>query len=96
MSTTLITKIVFQEQDFSWHQYFTTRSIDYTKKVPQQRKKEEENILKKRLRKWMKGKSLEGMDDTDDVVKNVDPVDFFLPHMIEHRPFIRLDIFLLS
>ena len=36
------------------------------------------------------------MDDTDEVAKNVDPVDFFLPHMIEHRRFIRLAIFLLS
>ena len=43
----------------------------------------------------MKGKSLEGMDDTDEVDKNVDPVDFFLPHMIEHRPFIRIAIFIL-
>ena len=52
--------------------------------------------MKKRLRKWMKGKSLEGMDDTNEVVNNVDPVDFFLQHMIEHRPFIRIAIFLLS
>ena len=52
--------------------------------------------IEKRLRKWMKGKSLEGMDDTDEAAKNVDPIDFFLPHMIEHRPFIRLAIFLLS
>ena len=52
--------------------------------------------MKKRLRKWMKGKSLEGMDDTDEVAKNVDPVDVFLPHMIQHRPFIRLAIFILS
>ena len=51
--------------------------------------------MKNRLRKWMKGKSLEGMDDTDEVDKNVDPVDFFLPHMIKHRPFIRVAIFLL-
>ena len=36
------------------------------------------------------------MDDTDEVAKNVDPVDFFLPHMIEHPPFIRLAVFLLS
>ena len=36
------------------------------------------------------------MDDTDEVAKNVDPVDFFLPDMIEHRPFIRIAIFLLS
>ena len=43
-------KIVFQGRDFSQHQSFTTRSINYTKKVPQQRlKKEEENILKTRL-----------------------------------------------
>ena len=59
-------------------------------------KEEEEKILKTRLRKWMKGKYLEGMDDTDEVAKNVDPIDFFLPHMIEHRPFIRLAIFILS
>ena len=52
--------------------------------------------MENRLRKWMKGRSLEGMDDTDEVAKNVDPVDFFLPHMIKHRPFIRLAIFLLS
>ena len=52
--------------------------------------------MKNRLQKWMKEKHLEGMDDTDEVAKNVDPVDFFLPHMIEHRPFIRLAIFLLS
>ena len=44
----------------------------------------------------MKGKYLGGMDDTDEVVKNVDPVGFFLPHMIEHRHFICLAIFLLS
>ena len=44
----------------------------------------------------MKGKSLDGMDDTDEVAKNVDPVDFFLPHMIKHIPFIWLAIFLLS
>ena len=44
----------------------------------------------------MKGKYVEGMDDTNEVAKNVDPFDFFLPHMIEHRPFIRLDIFLLN
>ena len=44
----------------------------------------------------MKRKYFEGMDDTDEVAKNFDPVDFFLPHMIEHRPFIQLDIFLLS
>ena len=30
----------------------------------------------------MKGKSLEGMDDTDEVAKNFNPVDFFLPHMV--------------
>ena len=96
MATTLTTKNVFQGLDFSRHQSFTARSINYRKKVSQQREKEEEKILKKRLRKWMKGKSLEGMYDTDEVVKNVDPVDFFLPHMIEHRPFIRLAIFLLS
>ena len=59
-------------------------------------KKEEEKILKKRLQKWMKGKYLEGMDDTDEVAKNFDPVDFFLPHIIYHRPFIRISIFLLS
>ena len=35
-------KIVFQGRDFSQHQYFTTRSINYTKKVPQQQKKKEE------------------------------------------------------
>ena len=52
--------------------------------------------MKTRLQKWMKGKSLEVMDDTDEVAKNVDPVDFFLPDMIEHRPFIRIAIFLLS
>ena len=52
--------------------------------------------MKKRLRKWMKGKYLEGMDDTDEVAKNVNPVDLLLPHMIEHRPFIRLGIFILS
>ena len=46
--------------------------------------KEEEKIFKKRLQKWMKGKYLEGMDNTDEVAKNVDPVDFFLPDMIEH------------
>ena len=52
--------------------------------------------MKKRLRKWIQGKSLEGMEDTDEVDKNVNPVDFFFPHMIEHRPFIRLGIFILS
>ena len=52
--------------------------------------------MKNRLRKWMKGKYLEGMDNTDEVAKNVYPVDFFLPHMIKHRPFIRISIFLLS
>ena len=36
------------------------------------------------------------MDDTDEVAKNVIPVDFFLPHMIDHRPFIWLAIFILS
>ena len=36
------------------------------------------------------------MDNTDEVAKNIDPVDFFLPHMIEHRPFIWIAIFLLS
>ena len=44
----------------------------------------------------MKGKYLEGMDNTDEVAKNVDTVDLFLPQMIQHRPFIRLVIFLLS
>ena len=39
MATTLTTKIVSQGQEFSRHQSFTTRSINYTKKVPQQRKK---------------------------------------------------------
>ena len=36
------------------------------------------------------------MDGTDEVDKNFDPVDFFLPHMIKHRSFIQIDIFLLS
>ena len=36
------------------------------------------------------------MEDTDEVAKNFDPVDFLLTHMIEHRPFIRIAIFLLS
>ena len=44
----------------------------------------------------MKGKSLEGMDDTHEVAKNVNSVDFFLTHMVEHRPFIWLVISLLS
>ena len=52
--------------------------------------------MKTRLQKLMKGKYLEGMEDTDEVAKNVDPVDFFLPDMIEHRPFIRIAIFILS
>ena len=52
--------------------------------------------MKNRLQKWMKVKSLLGMDDTDEVAKNVNPFDFFLPHMIEHIPFIRIDIFLFS
>ena len=44
----------------------------------------------------MKGKSLEVMYDTNEVAKNVNPVDFFLPHMIKYIPFIRIAIFLLS
>ena len=96
MATTLTTKIVFQGRDFSHHQSFTKRSINYTKKVPQKRKKEEDKILKNRLQKRMKGKYLEVMDDTDEVAKNVDPVYLFLPHIIEHRPFIWLDVFILS
>ena len=39
MATTLTTNIVFQGRDFLRYQSFTTRSINYTKKVPQQRKK---------------------------------------------------------
>ena len=52
--------------------------------------------MKNRLQKWTKRKSLEGMDDTDEVAKNVDPVDFFLLNMINHRPLIRIAIFLFS
>ena len=90
MATTLTTKNVFQGRDFSWHQSFITGSINYTKKVPQQRKKRGGKDIENRLRKWMKGKYLEGMDDTDEVAKNVNPFDLFLPHMIEHSPLSRL------
>ena len=45
--TTLTTKNVFQGRDFSRHQSYTTRRINYRKKVSQQRKKEEEIYWRK-------------------------------------------------
>ena len=46
MATTLTTTKLFQGRDFSQHQSFTTRSINYTKKVTQQRKKGVNDIEK--------------------------------------------------
>ena len=84
MATTLTTKIVFQGRDLSRIQSFTTRIINYTKKLPHKRGKRGGKNIEKQASKWMKGKYLEGMDDTDEVANNFDPVDFFLPHMIDH------------
>ena len=60
MANTLTTKIVFQWQDFSRHQYFTTRSIKYTKKVPQQRKKGGGNDIENKASKMDESKIFGG------------------------------------
>ena len=46
MATTLTRKTFFQGRDFSLNQYFTTRGINYTKRVPQQQKKGGKDIEK--------------------------------------------------